>query len=855
MATPKYQLLLRPSNAVFVLGAVLLTSLVLCLTGYHLWRLRSQSIENGLQRAAQLASSLEEHLTQTLSVIELDLIQQSEKGFSSVAAEALTRHAPYIRSVNLVDANGQVVDSSVTANIGSHFDKSTLLPKADGPLALLRLGPLMNGRDLSDAKPIAADSDVPATSVIPVQRDVARQSEGFAAIVAAVNPDYFLNYYERHLDLTVGEVTLLRMDGSLLLSTAVGFKPNAHVDSDIMARLNHSASGSLRQTAEQNTALLSAYRISHDYPVVLVVKLNQDRVLEAWLTEVSNTLIIVLSILGLALTSSTVYFVRLRRLRREHDIRVQDLDNQKYALDQHAIVSITDTTGRIAYANERFCAVSGYSLEELVGQPHSIVKSGHHDPTQYQNLWRRLAEGNVWHGELCNRNKTGELFWLDATIVPLIGVDGAIQQYIGICTDITERKSIEASLVSAKAAAEQANAAKSQFLAIMSHEIRTPMNGVLGMAGLLADSELTSEQKTYVRNIEHSGEALLALINDILDLSKIEAGRMEFESQPFSISVLVNSVTSVLQIKAHDKGLRFNVHLSQKLQDAYYIGDRLRIRQILFNLMGNAIKFTHQGEVSLRVTSIEEGLRFEVRDTGIGIPEAALGKLFSKFVQVDTSTTRKFGGTGLGLVICKNLVEGMGGRIDVESTPEKGSVFWFELPLATAAPQADAPKPAVAGPDATPPIPSSRTPQDVASGGAASILLVEDHPINQKLATVLLQRLGYEVDLAKDGSEGVLAAHRRAYDVILMDVQMPVMNGFEATRKIREGAGPNKTTPIVALTANAMQADKDACYEVGMNDFLTKPFSKEGLAQTLQRHTNKPALRKDNPMGAGSTPL
>jgi len=519
---------------------------------------------------------------------------------------------------------------------------------------------------------------------------------------------------------------------------------------------------------------------------------------------------------GLVLTSLLcgVAIVETHRQRELVEDRDKALEDQKFALDQHAIVSIADAEGRIVYANDKFCRTSGYPLDQVIGKSHGLVRSDRHPDSVYEALRRTLQSGEVWSGEICHRNASGELYWVQSTIVPLRDREGRISQFVNISTDISTAKRLEhdlrsseqrlavalsasstglfdfdpvsdrafysdtayvmlgyepgdlppsgasfrslihpddlgdylkardahflgkrslieaelrvrrkdgawswikmvgkaierdpngaptrligvirdvtqtretrAELAAARDAADRANQAKSEFLATMSHEIRTPMNGVIGMSALLEETSLSSEQKRYVQTIRQSGEALVELIGDILDFTRLEAGRLDIERREFSPVALAENVLDVLEPAATKKGVRIELDICGERVDRA-LGDPTRLRQVLLNLSGNAVKFTPSGRVTIRLIGVSrERLRFEVEDTGIGVPERMRDRLFQVFSQADASVARKYGGAGLGLAISKRLIEALGGEIDFESREGRGSAFWFETPVGRA---------------------------------------------------------------------------------------------------------------------------------------------------------------------------
>ena len=525
----------------------------------------------------------------------------------------------------------------------------------------------------------------------------------------------------------------------------------------------------------------------------------------------------------LLLIKRPVSLTDLRALQRRVEKYKRIIDNIGLGLLE------VNKNDRIIKANPLFCEMTGYTSEELIGKeamptflPESAIKL-----MEEVNSRRMMGSDGVYEVQM--KRKNGDLIWVLISGAPLYDESDNVIGSVGIHLDITHRKRMEEELRKAKEEAEHSARMKEQFLANMSHEIRTPMNGIVGMSSLLSDTPLNNTQEKYLGAIRASADNLLVIINDILDFSKIDAGKLQLENDHFDLKNLIDQIYQSLSIKADEKGISLDYEIDSRIHPILK-SDPHRLSQVLTNLLNNGIKFTESGSVKLKL-SLEKDeqeaqhLLVEVIDTGIGIESSKIESIFATFTQADERITRKYGGTGLGLSISKQIVNLFGGNLRVKSEMGKGSVFYFKVKFDKGSLTRQKKK-------------HERKEAKVNLAGLR-VLLVEDHRINRMMATTILKKWKMEVDYAENGQESLDMVNKHAYDLILMDMQMPVMGGMEATLRIRNDL--KLDLPIIALTANAIKGESEKCINAGMNAYLSKPYEpwmlKEKIVEVLD--TNK----------------
>jgi PAS domain S-box-containing protein len=576
-----------------------------------------------------------------------------------------------------------------------------------------------------------------------------------------------------------------------------------------------------------------------------------------------NAVTLVLTLFGTMCVMTTIVWLLLRRVQKMQDqlFRTANYSEAKLQtiLDTSlAAISFVDWRGNFTYINKAYQKLFGYNEDELYGKPSLMISEG---TEEYHQVFWDLLDGKTDYNRLATRlqAKNGQTVWADISASMMRGTDPTENQMISVVVDITERQHILEELQRAKNAAEDASCAKSEFLAHMSHEIRTPLNGVIGLSDLLIRTALNEKQYEYTRLINESGKALLFQINDVLDFSKIEAGKLELIIEEFDLVEMTETVLGILASKAESKGLELCGTFGRGLPRVVS-GDSGRIRQVLINLVGNAIKFTESGTVHVDLIVAGDwygdennllDIRFFVKDSGIGIPADRLNRLFKSFSQVDSSTSRVYGGTGLGLAISERLVRLMGGDIKIESQPGKGSIFQFTLSLRCppasacglrenhrycATEKLDHCKQTHT--HGVHKMPTSHIVEHLflSLAGQIHILVAEDNRVNQIVVKNLLAEAGFTCDIADNGHKAYDAIRNGGYDLVLMDCQMPEIDGFEATRLIRtwEQEHGKARIPIVALTASATKEDAQRCLEVGMDAYCSKPINPAQLFKEIK---------------------
>ena len=652
-------------------------------------------------------------------------------------------------------------------------------------------------------------------------------------IVASLDPYYLSRFYET-IDLgkgggiaVVGRDRVVRAMAGLTRQ-ALGSRYEG--EAALSRTLTDGLVVEMGENQERGRA--TAYRAINDWPLIVAVRVDDTDARERRIAAAAQMRLIaagltvgVLGVILLGIAYWRRFGAALAALTRSKAAARAATSELALTLNNMAQgILMVDGNGHVAVVNQNALDLlglpatftrQGFPLEVLLlheratGESIVVDEHGGAPPDPDHLAVREHVRGDTVL-EICTRHLPG---------------GGFVQTY----TDITERKRFETALRDARDVAEKASQVRTAFLATMSHEIRTPLNGIIGMSSILETTELTAQQRGHLKTIHECGEALLDIVNDVLDYAKLDSGAIQLEQTAVDVRGLATSVKEMLGPRAQEKKLSFDVVIADDVP-ASIETDGTRIRQVLINLVGNAVKFTLTGGIIVSVGSRtlsggRPGLRFSIIDSGIGLAEGSHVHLFKEFSQVDASITRRFGGTGLGLAICKRIVDAMGGDIGVESTLGKGSVFWFDVPA----------------PEAKPAAPPAERSARTRLPNQLSVLLVEDNAVNQQVATLLLTAMGHTVTVADHGQVALDLAGRQAFDVILMDMHMPVMDGVRTAKALRAGSGPNAHTAIIGLTANAFASDRQACLDAGMDDFLAKPVTRAKLEAVVARHSSAPA--------------
>ncbi len=803
----------------------------------HTLSTRSLAIANGSRDTANLAQSAAQHAEDAIRTADAVLIglverlehdgrapQQLERLRQLFAEQVAT--LPQLKGLSFIDESGiSIINSLPVTQRISFADRE-----------YFQFHRTHSDRGPHVSKPVV--SKPMGVWIIPVSRRVNHADGSFAGIMlATLDMAYFQKFYDK---FNLGE------NGTIFLATADGIilarRPfdEANIGRSIQdGAIFHTYLPNAPFGTHESRSMLDgvdrlfSYRQTEAYQLVAGVSRDKNEVLaewrkDAWHDLLSVALLVVsIATFGMLFTGQIARRAKAEQASKEGERRYRLLAD--YSSDMIVLSSMEDN--KRLYVSPASRRLYGYEPEELMGQ--SVETITHPDDIDtVKKATQALENSDHALATYRARRKDGRYIWVEARWRRIVNAETGAFQRIGNARDVTERVNAEEALQIAKEQAdaarkeaEAANQAKSEFLANMSHEIRTPMNGIIGMIHILLGTALTDEQLDYAKSISACGETLLVLINDILDIAKLEARAMVLEKMPFDLAALVETAISVLTPRAREKGVAVSAAVPSELQGVF-VGDPTRIRQVLLNLAGNAVKFTEAGSVSIEVSVSEEAaglpkLRFEVIDTGIGIPANALPKLFQKFTQADGSIARKFGGTGLGLAISKQLVEAMGGTIGVESKERDGSRFWFELPLV---------------PATSTEVPKTRAlSTSLVAPRNLRVLLVEDNAVNQQVARLILTKAGHTVEIAESGRKAIDAVQSGSFDVVLMDIQMSDVDGIHATARIRALAPPACDVPIIAMTANALEGAREEYLAAGMNDYVSKPFNPPDLIAKLDR--------------------